>query len=176
MNPIQWPDGRTFAFTVFDDPDGDTKSARLAVYPFLADLGFRTSKGVWPIGPLRERNCEGETCADAEFRQDAQRLQQQGFEIAYHNAAPHCSTRDEIDQSLEAFRNYFGAYPTSMANHFSNSDAIYWGDARLSSPFRRAVYNTMTRGRNRNRFAGHVPGTPYFWGDLCQARIRHCRN
>jgi hypothetical protein len=63
---IDWPEGKQFTFTVFDDPDGDTVASRKWVYPFLADLGFRTSIAVWPIGALRERNSFGETCADKE--------------------------------------------------------------------------------------------------------------
>lgn len=176
MNPrIQWPGGKGFAFTVFDDPDGDTLSARRYVYPLLCDLGFRTSKAVWPIGPLRERNSPGETCSDAEYRKDAQALQTKGFEIAYHNAAPHSCTRQEVIASLETFRDYFGQYPSSMANHY-NSDAIYWGQARLTGLLRRGMYNAVTRGKNRNRFSGHKQDSPYFWGDVCLEKIRYCRN
>lgn len=172
---ITWPDGKRFAFTVIDDPDGNTEQARKFVYPLLADLGFRTTKAVWPIGPLRERNSDGETCADKEFREDAQRLQEKGFEIAYHNAAPHSCTRAEIVESLEAFRRYFGADPVVMANHY-NADAIYWGQARLTGSLRRSLYNAMTRGQNRDRFRGQVEGDPHFWGDICSSRIRYCRN
>lgn len=176
MTPrIEWPDGKQFAFTVFDDPDGDTISARKLVYPFLADLGFLTTIAVWPIGPLRARNSDGETCADAEYRQHLLRMQELGFEISFHNAAPHSSTRGEIIESLEAFRNYFGHYPRSVANHY-NADALYWGPARLQSPLLRGVYNLLTRGENRNRFFGHVEGSPHFWGDLCFERTRYFRN
>lgn len=170
-----WPDGKSFAFTVFDDPDGDTVVARQHVYPLLSDLGFRTTKAVWPLGPLRERNSNGETCADAEYLEDAQALQSRGFEIAYHGAAPHSCTRDEVIRSLELFRRYFGSYPASMANHY-NADAIYWGQARLTGALRRGIYNAMTRGENKNRFCGQVEGTPHFWGDVCRQRIRYCRN
>ena len=172
---ISWPEGKSFAFTVFDDPDGDTVSARKYVYPFLCDLGFRTTKSVWPIGPLRETNSPGETCASKAYREDAQALQAKGFEIAYHNAAPHSCTREEVIESLEVFRQYFGSYPSAMANHY-NADAIYWGQARLSGAFRRGIYNALTRGANRGRFSGHVPKSPHFWGDICREKIRYCRN
>jgi hypothetical protein len=170
-----WPSGKTFAFTVFDDPDGDTRFAREYVYPFLADLGFRTTKSVWTIGPLRETNSHGETCADRSFRENAQALQTRGFEIGYHSAAPHSCTREEVIESLERFREYFGHYPVAMANHY-NADAMYWGQARLSGKAQRAIYNAMTRGKNKERFCGQVEGSPYFWGDICRERIRYCRN
>jgi hypothetical protein len=172
---IEWPEGKRIAFTVFDDPDGDTVAARKWLYPFLADLGFRTSIAVWPIGPLRERNSDGETCADAEYREHLQRMQKLGFEISFHNAAPHSATRDEIIHSLEVFREYFGEYPQSVANHY-NADALYFGAARLHSPFRRALYHIMTRGGKLNRFSGHIEGSPYFWGDVCYERTRYFRN
>ena len=170
-----WPEGKRFAFTVFDDPDGLTRDARVHVYPLLADLGFRTTRAVWPIGPLRGEDFAGETCASLEYLEDAQRFQEIGFEIGYHNAAPHTCSRAEIIHSLDKFREYFGSDPSSMANHMDNSDSIYWGTARLSG-MRRGIYNAMTRGRNRSRFSGHVEGSEYFWGDICQRRIRYCRN
>ena len=49
---IDWPDGHRFAFTVFDDPDALTLEKGREVYALLADLGFRTTKGTWPVtGP-----------------------------------------------------------------------------------------------------------------------------
>lgn len=175
MPPIVWPEGKRFAFTVFDDPDGDTEASRKWVYPFLADLGLRTSIAVWPVGPFRERNCPGETCADPDYRQACLRMQAGGFEISYHNAAPHDSTRDEVIQSLEVFREMFGDYPKAMANHF-NADALYWGQARLHTGFRQGLYNLMTRGRNKGRFVGQFESSPHFWGDICRKHIRYFRN
>jgi hypothetical protein len=35
-----WPDGKRFAFTVFDDPDSQTWQAGREVYALLRDLGF----------------------------------------------------------------------------------------------------------------------------------------
>lgn len=172
---IEWPEGKQLAFTVFDDPDGDTVAARKSVYPFLADLGFRTSIAVWPTGPLHSRNSPGETCTDSEYRKHLTRMQDLGFEISFHNAAPHNSTREEVIGSLEVFREYFGSYPHSAANHY-NADALYWGSARLHSPFRRALYHAMTRGKNRKRFSGHIEDSPYFWGDRCSNCIRYFRN
>lgn len=171
---ILWPEGKSFAFTVFDDPDGKNWLAREHVYPFLADLGFRTTKAVWPMGPLREANSDGDTCSNPAYLEDAQRLQEKGFEIGYHCAAPHSCTREEVIESLELFRKYFGQYPSAMANHY-NADAMYWGQARLTGAVRRGIYNAMTRGGNKNRFQGQHPG-PHFWGDICQQKIRYCRN
>ena len=174
MNEVAWPEGKRFAFTVFDDPDACSEESRM-VYHFLADLGFRTTMAVWPIGPLRDRNSDGETCSDSSYRAYAQQLQSRGFEIGYHNAAPHPCTREEIQKSFELFREYFGAYPTAAANHY-NTDALYWGSPRLHEGLGRAIYDLSTLGRQRTRFLGHVEDHPYFWGDLCREHIRYYRN
>ena len=121
---IDWPDGKDFAFTVFDDPDSQSLDESRCVYDLLSELGFRTTKGVWPIGPLREPNSPGETCANEEYLRHVRELQARGFEIGFHNAAPHDSTREEVMEALEKFRQLFGDYPTAMANHYNN-DAIY---------------------------------------------------
>lgn len=170
-----WPEGKHFAFTIFDDPDSQTLEAGREVYSFLADCGFRTTKGVWPVRGPRQPSDHGGTCAEPEYCAWVQGLQRQGFEIGFHNATLHTSTREETIQALEHFRQYFGSYPKTMANHYFSAEGIYWGDARLSG-LQRWLYNVLTLGRNRNRFHGHVPGHPCFWGDLCQQHIRYVRN
>jgi hypothetical protein len=171
---VRWPDGRTFAFTVFDDPDGQSVADGRVVYDFLADLGFRTTRGVWP-GPVRRTpNSGGETCDSPEYRAHTLDLQAAGFEIGFHNTTRHSSTRAETIDGLDRFRDYFGHNPSAMANHY-NEEAIYWGPARVTPP-RRTLYQMATLGRTRGTHFGEVEGHPSFWGDICQARIRYCRN
>lgn len=172
--PRRWPDGKRFAFTIFDDPDGQSLDDGQRVYGLLGDLGFRTTRGVWPGSAIREPNSRGETCDDPDYRQHTQSLQAAGFEVGYHNHTRHSSTRDEIIGGLDAFKDYFGHDPSAMANHY-NEDAIYWGPARLTPPLRTA-YILATAGRTNGRHFGHVPGHPAFWGDVCRERIHYCRN
>lgn len=172
--PVQWPDGRRFAFTVFDDPDAQTVEGGKRVYGLLGDLGFRTTRGVWPGAAIRPPNSGGASCEDVEYRSHTQHLQAAGFEVGYHNHTKHSSRRDEIIGGLDAFRDYFGHDPSAMANHY-NADAIYWGPARLTPPVR-PLYVAATAGRTNGRHFGHVPGHPSFWGDICRERIRYCRN
>lgn len=171
---VPWPDGKRFAFTVFDDPDGQTLEIGKRVYGLLADLGFRTTRGVWPGRPVRTPNSKGAACDDVEYRRHTQQLQASGFEVGYHNHTKHSSTREEVIEGLDAFREYFGHYPAAMANHY-NADAMYWGPARLTPPTR-AFYIAATVGRTNGRHFGHVPGHPSFWGDICRERVRYCRN
>lgn len=173
-NSVTWPDGKRFAFTVFDDPDGQSLETGRAVYQFLSELGLCTTVGVWPLGARRTANSGGETCANPKYLEHVQRLAEAGFEIAWHNATLHTSTREETIEGLNRFREYFGRDPVSMANHY-NGEALYWGPDRLSG-IRRSLYLLITRHRSAGRHFGHVEQHPYFWGDMCHARIRYCRN
>lgn len=171
---VRWPEGRRFAFTVFDDPDGQSLETSRLVYDFLAGLGMRITMAVWPLAATRERNSGGETCANREYLDHVLRLASAGFEIAWHNAAPQTSTRDETRAGLDRFREYFGCDPSSMANHY-NGEALYWGPARVSG-WRRSAYLLLTRFQSSGRHFGDVEGHPLFWGDLCRERVRYCRN
>jgi hypothetical protein len=171
---VRWPDGKDFAFTVFDDPDAQSYDDGRIVYSFLADLGFRTTRGVWPGAAVRTPNSPGETCEHVGYRRHSEELQSLGFEIGYHNTTKHSSTRDEILRGLDAFRDYFGADPKTMANHY-NAEAIYWGRKRVTVT-RRAVYSAATLGRTNGHFFGDVEGHPSFWGDACRSRVEYCRN
>jgi hypothetical protein len=172
---ISWPAGKTFAFTIFDDTDSQTLEAGRAVYEFLADLGFRTTKSVWPMRGAGTPSDHGETCAEPEYRAWVQDLQQKRFEIGYHMTTSHTSTRAETVRGLELFARYFGHSPVTMANHFFCDEDIYFGDARVTGG-NRFAYNLLTGFRNHNKFRGHVPGDPLFWGDLCKEQIKYVRN
>lgn len=172
---IVWPEGKRFAFTIFEDPDAQTLRISREVYSCLADLGFRTTAGVWTVEPGEaRRNSRGETCANPEYRGWMQELQRRGFEIGLHSVAPGSLTRQEILAGLDAFREYFGIDPVTMANHY-NADAMYWGAARLNG-LERVLYQAAMLGRQGDQFFGEKEGHPSFWGDLCQARVRYCRN
>jgi hypothetical protein len=172
--PVSWPGGRSFAFTVFDDPDGQSLETSRLVYGFLADLGLRTTIAVWPLATRREPNSGGETCANPRYLDHLLDLAAKGFEIGWHGATAHTSPRPETWEGLDRFRALFGRDPASMANHY-NGEAIYWGPARVTG-LRRCAYLAFTRFKSSNRHFGHVEGHPCFWGDFCRERIRYCRN
>jgi hypothetical protein len=173
--PVRWPDGKRFAFTVFDDPDSQTLEDSQVVYGWLADLGFRTTKAVWPTGPYRVGNSRSETCDNPAYREHVRQLQRGGFEIGFHGASLQGSVRAETLQGLERFREYFGDYPSAMANHMQNPESIYWGPGRLSGA-RRLLYRAATLHKGWGRCSGERQGSPYFWGDACFSRVRYCRN
>lgn len=171
---VRWPDGKAFAFTVFDDPDAQTYADGRTIYSFLDELGFRTTRGVWPGAAVRTPNSGGETCEDPRYRRHTTDLQSLGFEVGYHNTTKHSSTRDEIIRGLDAFRAYFGHDPGAMANHY-NAEAIYWGRARVTPPLS-GIYTAATLGRTNGVHFGHIEGHPSFWRDVCRDRVQYCRN
>jgi len=172
---IIWPDQKQFAFTIFDDTDYATVENVGPVYSFLADLGFTTTKSVWPTRGSEQPRCGGATCEDAAYLEWLQSLRKRGFEIAYHGATFHTSVRKDIDTALEKFSESFGQYPQSMANHSENRENIYWGSSRLSG-FNRLAYSLLTGFRFDRKYLGHVDSSPYFWGDICREKVKYVRN
>jgi hypothetical protein len=171
---VTWPAGKTFAFTIFDDPDDQTLANGRPVYDFLAERGFRTTKAVWPLAGTETSRHAGTTCEDPSYRAWVHELQTQGFELALHNVTHHTSTRAETIRGVERFAELFGEYPRAFANHTGCRESMYWGHARLTGP-RRLVYGILVASKRR-RFEGHVAGSPFFWGDVCRARITYVRN
>jgi hypothetical protein len=173
---IEWPEGKDFAFTIFDDPDWDSVENTAVMYPFLRDLGFRTTKAVWPIRGHGNPRIGGTTCDDPEYLRLVVDLKEQGFEIALHNVTHHTSSREQTAKGIERFYQLFGHYPYSMANHSGCQESIYWESARVSGA-QRFIYNILNfRFSNSNESQGHVQSSPLFWGDLCQEKTKYVRN
>jgi hypothetical protein len=172
---IQWPQGKRFAFTVFDDTDLSSPGNFEAVYDCLSDLGFRTTKSVWPTSGSyrRPKDIQGSTCEDPDYLKYVLELQRRGFEIAFHNSFDLALPREEIRAALDQFKKLFGHDPRSMSNHASSEEGIYWGSARLSG-LARLLYG-LKQGLSRHH-QGHLSGKPYFWGDLCRERVEYVRN
>jgi len=172
---IVWPDGKTFAFTVFDDADNHLDSNVNNVYAFLHDLNIHTTKSIWPNKGKGAPICGGLTCEDPGYVDWIHQLQEQGFEIGYHLATYHSSIREEIYDALEKFKKYIGHDPYTMANHALCKDTIYWGPARLSNPVYKTLYRLLNLHKDKG-FLGHDKTSDYFWGDYCRERITYVRN
>lgn len=171
----RWPGGKRFAFTIFDDPDGQTLAAGRMVYAFLQELGLLTTKGIWPVSGDAPPSDLGGTCDDPAYRDWCLDLAEAGFEPGYHNATQYTSERATTARALQRHHELFQRMRITMSNHYNCAEAIYWGDHRLSG-WRRRVYNAATRGGRRGVSSGHVPESPLFWGDLCQRHTQYVRN
>ena len=172
---IDWPDGKDFAFTIFDDTDLATLDNVAPVYELLGGLGFRTTKSVWAVKGAETPRIDGLTCEDPDYLAWTLELQASGFEIGSHGATYVTSRRDQVIRSIERFRDIYGHYPLSLANHSGCAESIYWGVDRVSG-VNRLAYNVMTRFSRRGAFRGHCEGDPLFWGDICRAKVRYVRN
>ena len=177
MRPrITWPDGKRFAFTIFDDADKDRFVNTQPVYDFLSDEGFRTTKSCWLEDGDPDHPLGGVSCDDLEYLRWVMDLQDRGFEIGWHNGRHSSSKREITERCLRRFKLYFREMPRTMSNHFTNRENLYWGANRLDHVFRLIYRLASFRGGGREDFEGHDPASPYFWGDLCQRHIRYCRN
>jgi hypothetical protein len=173
---IVWPEGKDFAFTVFDDTDGATIANVGPVYDFLADQGILTTKSVWPLrrfpdnGGARAMDCE-----DRDYLEWVLGLKARGFEVGLHTVAARGSRRDRTVAGIERFRSLFGEDPITYSTHLTNPEGMYFGPDRLTG-VRRAVYGLYARLYHRMRFRGHVEGDEYFWGDICRSYVKYVRN
>lgn len=175
MTRIEWPDNKSFAFTIFDDTDLATLENIRPVYDLLDETGFRTTKSVWPLKGTSEPSAGGVTCEDETYFRWLYSIRKEGFEIGYHMATYHSSVREETIRGLDTFERLFGGPPLVMSNHSGCVENLYWGSRRLSG-LNRLFYNLATRFRYNKRFQGHLENNPYFWGDLCRERIRYVRS
>ena len=174
-NQMKWADGKSFAFTIFDDPDNQTVENGSPVYNFLYDNGFLTTKAVWPIRGKENPKVGGSTCEDQRYLQWCLGLQRRGYEIAMHNVTFHTSTRAVTHVGMERFRELFGHYPRTFSNHTGCLEGIYWGNSRLSG-MRETLYNLLVGNAQKNTHQGHVETSPLFWGDMCREKIDYVRN
>lgn len=170
--PIVWPDGKRFAFTITDDTDKAQLDKIRAVYDVLLENGFRITKTVWPLRANGRGITGGQTLEDEDYVRWVCSLRDQGIEIALHGAADGSSSREAVLRSFEVFRTVFQCDPRMHINHVGQREAVYWGSARLDSPFS-WFYRAF---RTPVPSEGHQPNSPYFWGDVCKDRIRYVRN
>jgi hypothetical protein len=174
--PTRFPDGARFAFTILDDTDDSTLENARPVYDRLAELGFRTTKTVWPVGcPEGSRNFfAADTLERPEYLEWVHQLVEKGFELALHGATMESSRRERTQRGLELMKREFGAVPRLYANHGFNRENLYWGAERFRTPWLRRLIERLGGGRER-AFEGEDPTSAYFWGDLCLERIEYVR-
>jgi hypothetical protein len=173
---LKYPGNTRFAFTILDDTDDARVENVKPIYDLLAGLGMRTTKTVWPVAcPEGSREFfAGHTMADPEDLAFCQDLQRRGFEITWHGATMESSRRQRTVEALEAFRKFFGRYPSLHANHALNRENVYWG-ARRYQTFVRLIARVFRPGGDQP-FEGDREGSDWFWGDLCAAHFRYVRN
>ena len=172
--PVDWPDGKAFAFTIIDDTDEATIEKIRPIYNLLYTLGMRTTKTtwVWPTNEPGDPANSGDTLSEAIYRDFLIDLQARGFEIVFHGARGGSSKRSETLAALEKFKEVLGHYPKIHINHSMNRENLYWGKHKLDFLPLRILYRLF----QRSEFSGHVADSEYFWGDVAQAEITYVKN
>ena len=134
---MDFPGGKRFCFSIFDDTDDATVENVKPVYDYLYDCGLRTTKTVWPMDcPEGSRVFfAGETLQDKPYCNFVHELVSRGFELALHGATMESSTRERTMRGLEFLQREFGLSPRLHCNHAFNRDNLYWGLERLQSHF-----------------------------------------
>lgn len=172
----RWPHGHRFAFSIFDDTDGMTVQNGRPVYDLMTRLGLRVTKSVWPLGPQVPQTVGGDSCEDPDYLSWVRELQAEGHEIGYHHTSDHSSSRGRTLDALDRFEDLFGHAPRIGADHAGNRETLSAGPDRLSG-WRSVGYRVTQRVVQPGRppFEGSVPGSRWFWADLCRDRIKYWR-
>lgn len=172
----EYPGQADFIFTIFDDTDVATYDYIKPIYDRIAELGFRTTKTVWPLPYSGESDYTGShSLENSAYLEYIQHLQKIGFEIAFHGATMETSTRENTQYALDKFHRCFGDYPKSYAAHSNNRDNIYWGRDRFSIILFKLLYQYLSK-TPANFFQGHIENSEFFWGDLAKKHIKYTRN
>lgn len=170
MSP--WPNGTSFAFTIMDDTDRAHWQAIKPFYDALMRYGLRTTKTAWVLDSPLDDPYRGDSLQDPAYLAWTKDLAAAGFEIAWHGARSGGTESAAHAGALESFREMFGAYPRTYANHAVNPECLYWGEERFDDPLVRQIFRRFS---GRRRFLGSTPGSPYYWADLCSERLRYVR-
>jgi hypothetical protein len=172
---LRFPDDKRFAFSILDDTDDSTLENVSPVYALLEELGFRTTKTVWPVDcPEGSRiYYAADTLDRPDYLEFTRRLESVGFEIASHGATMESSTRPRTMASLELLRARFQREIRLYANHGQNRENLYWGAQRFQLPILRWLLARLRPGSDAQ---GADVESPYFWGDLCRERFDYVRN
>lgn len=173
---VRWPGGARFALAIVDDTDRTTLDDGPLVYDLLSEVGIAATKTVWPLEPLGPPRTGGASCEDPDYLAWVLRVQAAGHEIGYHDASDGSSTRERTLEALDRFRELFGHDPRIGADHSANLESLHWCEDRLSG-VRSLAYRAVGPivWGERLRSLGHVPTSPYYWGDLCRERIAYWR-
>ena len=123
-SPFLFPGGRRFAFTILDDTDDATVANVKPLYDLLYELGYRTTKTVWPVAcPEGSRiYFAGHTLEDPGYLEFVRELLERRFEVAFHGATMESSVRERTLRALDVLRERLGVEPQIHCNHGHNRE------------------------------------------------------
>jgi len=184
-----YPYGKNYAFTITDDPDGNTLDKISPVYNYFRKSRLKTTAAVWVFRPERtngqpdlsllehpekKESWPRDTCERLEYLAYMQQLKSEGFEIALHGASSGNDLREVTNRGYEQFRDYFGGYPKINIMHKQNLENVYWGNKVVSNKILQSVLGFLTN-RAKIPFSGEIPSSEYFWGDILKSKTKYVR-
>lgn len=176
MKKLTFPNGKSFAFSIFDDTDVATLGSIKPIYDLLSHLGIQTTKTVWSLNYTEASDYRGsDSLQNEDYAEYMRELQRRGFEIGFHGARMESTERPGIEQSLDVFLKTIGHPPQIYAAHSMNRDNIFWGPDRFTCTLWRRLYMLIS-GESADHFQGHKQGSPFFWGDLAKQHIKYARS
>jgi hypothetical protein len=116
---MEFPGGKRFCFSIFDDTDDAMVDNVKPVYDYLYECGLRTSKTVWPMDcPEGSRVFfASETLQGKPYCDFAHELVSRGLELALHGATMESCARKRMMRGLEFLQCEFGLFPRLHCNH-----------------------------------------------------------
>ena len=177
-----YPDGKNFAFTVTDDPDGSRLEAIRPLYDFIDSLGIKTTIAVWVQVPVKthtltdvkKMHYPGDSCDKKEYLEYVKSLQNKGFEIALHTVSAGDDIRERTIEGYEKFKSLFGKYPKINIMHSNNLENIYWGKKVVNNRALKKIIGLLSEKSNLP-YSGEIPESEYFWGDILKANTKYVR-
>jgi hypothetical protein len=174
----RFPGGAGFAFTILDDTDDTTLENGRPIYALLRDLGFRTTKTVWPFDSPPEKRGQyfaGQTLETEGYLEWVRELAGDGFEIAFHNASMGSSPREKTIRALDVLEREFSLSSVLHCNHGENRENLYWGTRRYRTLPIAAAYAAFASRRGLPPMQGDVAASDHFWGDVARERLSYVR-
>ena len=166
-------------FAILDDTEGSSFESVRTVYDHFADAGLRATRTVWAfeadqrsgLAPLDRPAGRGVTLEDAAYRDYCAELVRRGCELALHGASAGNNPRW---RTLAAFERLdaLGALGRTFVPHRRNAENLYAQEPFIAASVLRPLMRTL---RSAHRSFGQDPESPWYWGDVCRARVRWMR-
>jgi hypothetical protein len=166
------------AFSITDDTDKASLCTVRAVYDYMLERGVRISKTVWAFPPVEPCGIPGlgfswdkdVTLEDPAYLQYCRELSAAGVEVCLHGASAGNNPRELTARALHRMQEEGFSTGTYIC-HGKNADNPYWTDQVTNWP----PLQRLIRRAVKFESYGSVPGSRYFWGDLCQAHVSYIR-
>jgi hypothetical protein len=175
---LSWlPGSYKAAVSITDDPDNGSLPRFKAIYDFLMEINFPTTRAMWVYPkteytgtPPLKIDFTASLLSDPECLQYCKKLQSKGFEICLHGASCGNNNRKRTLDALNFVEEHFKSSQVFIC-HSKNAENLYWDANTANFPVEKKLLQLYTK----NRCFGEMPDSQYFWGDICREKINFIR-